>query len=82
MTETTTTIGAGGRVVLPSSMRKELGVSIGDEVVLVLDEDGLRLLTREQAVRRAQKLVALHVPRTRKLAREMIRERREEARRG
>jgi hypothetical protein len=49
----------------------------GDEVILLLDEEGLRLLTRSQAMKRAQALVRRHVPEGRSLAAELIEERKE-----
>ena len=82
MSETVTKVGAGGRVVLPAAARRAMGVGVGDEIVIVLDDDGVRILTREQAVRRAQRIVRGHVGRGRRLSRELVADRREEARRG
>jgi len=74
-------IGEGGRVVIPASYRQALGLDDGDEVILQLVEGELRILTPEQALRRAQALVRRHVPAGRSLAEELIQERRQEARR-
>jgi len=82
VTQTKTRLGAGGRIVLPAEFRKAMGVEPGDELVVVLEEDGVRLLTPRQAVLRAQALVRRHVPPGASLAKELIRERHKEARRG
>ncbi len=79
-TETTTTIGGGGRLVIPAGYRKALDLAPGDEVILRLEKDGLRLMTRNQAVQRAQNLVRRYVGRKRRLADELIAERRRESR--
>lgn len=70
----------GNRVVIPSSIRKSLGLRIGDTVTLVLQDNGeVRLLTQAEAVRQAQQLVRLQVPAERSLVEELLAERREEA---
>lgn len=82
MSETKTHLGPGGRIVIPARWRRLLGIGPGDEVILLLEEDGLRLLTPSQAVRRAQRLVRAHVRKGRRLSQELIAERRAEVRRG
>jgi AbrB family looped-hinge helix DNA binding protein len=79
MPETRTKIGTGGRVVIPARYRKRIGVDVGDDVVLVLDGEEVRLLTPRQAVRRAQALVRRHVPAGTRLSDELIEDRRREA---
>ncbi len=74
-----TKLGKGGRVVIPVEYRRELGVAPGDEIILHLDEEGLRLYTPAQAVARAQALVRRYVPEERSLSEELISERREES---
>ena len=74
-------IGDGGRLVIPASYRQALGVGEGDEVFLQMEEAGLRILTPDQAVRRAQMLLRRYVSAGRSLADEIIAERRQEARR-
>lgn len=69
----------GNRVVIPSSIRKSLGLKIGDAVTLVLQGNGeVRLLTQTEAVRQAQQLVRKYVPVDRSLVEELLAERREE----
>jgi bifunctional DNA-binding transcriptional regulator/antitoxin component of YhaV-PrlF toxin-antitoxin module len=60
-------------------MRRAVGLAPGDEVVIVLDDQGLRILTVEQAVARAQALVRRYVPPGRPLSQELIEDRRVEA---
>ena len=72
----------GGRTVIPTEYRRELGVEPGDEILLHLDEEGLRLYTPAQAVARAQSLVRRYVTEERSLSEELISKRREEADRG
>ncbi len=75
----TTRLGTGGRLVIPGRLRRAVGLAPGDEVVIVLDDQGLRLLTVEQAVARAQALVGRYVPPGRSLSQELIEDRRVEA---
>jgi bifunctional DNA-binding transcriptional regulator/antitoxin component of YhaV-PrlF toxin-antitoxin module len=71
-------LGTGGRLVIPGEFRAAMGIAPGDVVIMVLEPDGLRLLTPQQAVARAQALVRRHVASDRRLADELIAERREE----
>ena len=79
MLETRARIGKAGRLVIPAPHRKALGLEAGDEVVLILEDDELRMMTPQTAIRQAQELVRQYVPRDRSLVAELIRERREEA---
>jgi AbrB family looped-hinge helix DNA binding protein len=81
MSELKSKIGKGGRIVIPAPYRQMIGIEVGDEVILVLDPDGIRILTPRQAVKRAQELVRRYVTGGRSLADELIEERRREAQR-
>ena len=73
-------VAAGGRVVIPAEYRKALGVKVGDQVVIELQEDELRLRSRRAAIRKVRALVRRHIPdESRSLADELIAERRQEA---
>lgn len=74
-------VGAGGRIVLPAEFRKELGLAPGDEVLVVLDNGALRILTPRQALEEAQAVVRRYLPNGKSLAAELIEERRKEAKR-
>jgi AbrB family looped-hinge helix DNA binding protein len=72
-------IAAGGRIVIPARLRKELGLRTGDPVILDVEDGALRVRSLDAAIARAQELVAQYVPADVSLADELIRERREEA---
>ena len=72
-------MGQGGRIGIPARFRKALGLKAGDEVVLQLDQQEVRLCSRTEALRRAQERVTRAVPRGKSLAAELIAERRREA---
>jgi AbrB family looped-hinge helix DNA binding protein len=78
--ETRMRVNENGRVVIPASYRKRLGIKIGDEVVLRLEDNELRISTIKSRVERAQRLVRKYVKPGRSLADELIKERREAAR--
>jgi antitoxin PrlF len=80
MSKSLTKLGEGGRLVIPVEYRKALGVETGDELVLVLEEDGLRITTPREGIRKAQALVRSYVPAGRRLSDELIEERRRESR--
>lgn len=74
-----TKLADGNRIVIPATIRKGLGLQIGDAVTLVLHDNGeVRLLTQTEAVRQAQALVRQHVSQDRSLVDELLTERREE----
>ena len=79
-TETRRRVNENGRVVIPASFRKALGINIGDEVVMRMEDDELRITTLKRRVERAQRLVRKHVKRGTSLVDELIAERREAAR--
>ena len=51
-------VSEGGRVVIPAELRARHGIAIGDSLLWVEDEQGLRLVTPRAALRRAQQLAA------------------------
>jgi len=75
-------IGEGGRIVIPASYRKALGLKPGDEVQIELAYDEIRIISYRKAISNAQKLVHRFVNEDRKLSEELISERREESDRG
>lgn len=68
-------------MVIPAGHRMALGLEEGDEVIMLLEADGLRIVIPRQAIAHAQALVRRHVPARRQLASELIRERRRSAKR-
>jgi AbrB family looped-hinge helix DNA binding protein len=73
-------VNENGRVVIPATFRKQLGIRIGDEVVLQIEDDELRIITLKRNIERAQRLVRKHVKPGTSLVDELIAERREAAR--
>jgi AbrB family looped-hinge helix DNA binding protein len=74
-------VGDHGRIVIPSSYREALGLRPGDEVMLELGEDEVRILPARLAVARAQRLVRKYIPPGTRLADGLIEDRRKEAKR-
>lgn len=77
--ETRLRVNENGRVVIPAAFRKALGINVGDEVVLRLEDDELRITTLKKRLERAQRLVRKYVKPGVSLADELIAERRREA---
>lgn len=78
MTKTLAKLGEGGRLVIPAEYRKALGLETGDELVLILEENSLRLSTPAEGIRRARSIVRSYVAEDRRLADELITDRRRE----
>ncbi len=72
----------GGRIVIPASVRKALGVGPGDSLSLRVEDQELRILPQREAVRRAQEIVSKRIAPGRSLVRELREERKREASRG
>ena len=79
MQQRATKVDRHGRVVIPAEYRRALGLREGDAVVIQLDDGALRILTRAQAIRRAQEILAPYLAGKGSLADELIAERRAEA---
>ena len=77
--EARTRLNENGRIVIPAAMRAALGLQVGDEVVLIVDDGELRLTTAARRIERAQRLVRKHVPKGVSLSAELIADRRREA---
>ena len=72
-------VGAQGRIVIPAALRAELDIDPGQELVARVEDGRLVLERREDVVRRLKGRFA-HIPADRVLSKELIVERREEAR--
>ena len=79
MSRSMTTIGEGGRIVIPAQYRKALKLKTGDKLIVLFEDGALRVLTREKAVKEAQEMYRRIVPNDRDLVAELIAERRAEA---
>ncbi|HEV2962418.1 MAG TPA: AbrB/MazE/SpoVT family DNA-binding domain-containing protein [Candidatus Angelobacter sp.] len=78
--ETRMRVNENGRVVIPASFREALGINIGDEILLRIEGDELRITTLKRRLERAQRLVRKYVKPGGSLADELIAERRKAAR--
>ncbi len=77
--EMRTRVNENGRVVIPSSFRKMLGIEIGDEVVLRVEGDELRITTQQRRIGRARNRARQRLKRGVSLVDELLSERRESA---
>ena len=80
LSESTTKLTEGGKIVLPAEYRKALNLNVGDELVMFLEAGEIRVVPRAEALRRAQELVSRYAG-SRSLADELIEERKVEANR-
>jgi AbrB family looped-hinge helix DNA binding protein len=74
-------VNENGRVVIPAAFRKALGIDAGGEVILSIDDDGLRITTMKHSIERAQRHARKYIKPGVSLVDELIAERREAAKR-
>ena len=79
MQQVVTKVDRNGRVFIPAEYRRELGLQAGDGVIVQMHPGELRILSRLEAMRRAQEIVARYVAPDRSLVDELIADRRAEA---
>ncbi len=77
--EAKTHIGEGGRMVVPVGFRKALDLQVGDEVILQLENDQMRLIPLRHAITLAQRKVRQYVSEGTSLVDALIQNRRAEA---
>jgi AbrB family looped-hinge helix DNA binding protein len=69
----------GGKLIIPASFRREMGIQTGDTVVMEMVDGELRVRSRDAAIAEIQNLVRGLVPEDIGLADELIADRRAEA---
>lgn len=69
----------GGKLVIPAAMRRELGLSTGDTVLVDVEDGELRVRSVSRAIQRARSILRKYVPEGVGLADELIADRRREA---
>ena len=78
--ETRTRVSQNGRIVIPASFRKTLGIKAGDEVLLRLQDHELRITTQQRRIQQAQRRARRYVKPGTSVVDELLAERREAAR--
>jgi AbrB family looped-hinge helix DNA binding protein len=68
-----------GRLVIPVAIRERLGLKPGAEIIISADEDGIRLLPLDLAMRQAQDYFSSLGPSESLASEDLIRERRSDA---
>lgn len=79
MQEHRTTINENGRLVIPAAYRKALDIQPGEEIILRLENNELRISTIKQALQRARQLVKQHINPDISLVESLLSERLKEA---
>jgi AbrB family looped-hinge helix DNA binding protein len=77
---TTLRVKAGGRIVIPAQVRKQLGLQVGTSVILRLQADHATLMTVRAARQQARRRVRRYVRNGVSLSGELMAERKLEAR--
>src|SRR4028119_794438 len=72
----------GGKLVIPATFRREMGIAPGDTVIVELDEGELRARSLPSAIRRVQERMRALNPDGRLLSEELIAARRGRGGRG
>ena len=70
-----------GRLVIPASIRKELGIEVGDVVDLRVEDNELRVSTIKSRIERAQNRLRKYAVPGKLMSDELIADRREEVKR-
>jgi AbrB family looped-hinge helix DNA binding protein len=73
-------VNENGRIVLPAAFRESLGIKTGDEIVLRLEDNEIRIASLRGQVDHVRKIVQRYIKPGTRLSRELIRERRRAAR--
>ncbi|RPI82640.1 MAG: AbrB/MazE/SpoVT family DNA-binding domain-containing protein [Chloroflexi bacterium] len=74
-----TQINKNGRVIIPARLRKALDLQPGDDIVMRLENNSIRMIPLRQAVELAQKKVRRYIPEGTSLVDELFMARKEEA---
>ncbi len=78
MLTTKVKLSQGGRIVLPTQIRKALAIEIGDELFMKVENQQLKIFSFRHAVKEAQMLMAKYNPKKKQLSEEIIEDRRHE----
>lgn len=75
----TANVNESGRVVIPASYRRVLGLNRGGQVIFIVRGDEVQITTRRQMLERARQRIRKYVKPGTSLAEELIAERRKAA---
>ena len=73
-----TKVRQGGRIVIPVNMRRQLGIEVGENVNVSVENNSILIMTQKEGIRKAQELVRKFVPEGISLVDELIADRRRE----
>ena len=76
------TVGAEGRISIPSALRSALKIDVGDELLIRIKDGGLEIMTPAQKRARAREITQRFVSPKTSLVTELMQERRREAKRA
>jgi len=74
-------LGENGRIVIPASVRRELGLKTGDRLTLISSDQGIRLVSMKMAIDEVRKSIVAERGSLKGILEEFLEERHEEARR-
>ena len=69
----------GGRIVVPTDMRRALSIEVGDELFMKVENQELKIFNLRHAIKEAQALMAKYNPKKIRLSDQIIEDRRNEA---
>ena len=77
---TTLRVAEGGRIVIPAEVREQLGLAVGSDLVLTLQDDHATIMNAKAARQRARQRVREYLaPTAPSLSEELMAERKKEA---
>ncbi len=71
----------GGRIVIPAAVRDQLGLNIGSDIVMTVEDDHATLMNAKAARQRARQRVRRFIPAGASLSEELMADRKKESRR-
>ena len=78
---TTLRVAEGGRIVIPAEVRQRLGLEVGSELVMTVEDDHATLMNAKAARRRACERIRRYLAPGVSLSEELLAERKKEAER-
>ena len=78
---TTLRLADGGRIVIPADVRERLGLEVGTDLIMTVEDDHATLTSAKAARRRARQRVGRYIRPGVSLSEELMAERKKEAQR-